>query len=77
MSDTREVRTIEEAIAIAEEWAVAYRALQLEHRKLQERYDDAAWWAEHHAWMRQNAHLFSKRRSPLDEPELAEADPFA
>ena len=71
MSDTREVHTLEEALALVDEWAEAYRALQLEYRKLAERHADAQWWAEHHQWMRDNAQLFKpapKRRSPFDEP---------
>ena len=76
MSEIREVRTTEEALALVDEWAAAYRELERQYRLLQEQHDNAQWWAEHHQWMRDNAHLFSKRRSPFDEPELAEADPF-
>ena len=104
MSDTREVRTIEEALALVDEWAEAYAELRRDYLRLQERCADVEFWSAHYQdvrrhldpflppdmqvaeWREAEPRLYAniaqhlrapKRRSPFDEPELAEADPFA
>jgi hypothetical protein len=69
----REVRTMEQAAALIEEWAIAYRELQRAHLRLQERCEDYKWLAEHHAFTLR--HLDPFLPPPMQDAALRAADP--
>ena len=97
--EIRELHTIDEAVVLLDEWAVAYRELLREFRRLEHRYQEAEFVAEHNAFLLRHLDPFLPdnmqdakaraaepklyaalatlrlplpKRSPFDEPELAE-----
>lgn len=71
--EVRELRTIEEAIALLDEWITAYGELRREHMRLEERCWKAEWWANHHADMRR--HLDPFLPDQMQVAEWRAADP--
>jgi hypothetical protein len=50
--EVRELRTLDDACQLIDEWEAAYRDLEREYMRLGERCWKAEWWAAHHADMR-------------------------
>ena len=57
-AEIRELRTIEDAVALLDEWAVAHRELQREFLRLSVRCQEAEWWVEQHEFMRRHLDPF-------------------
>jgi hypothetical protein len=56
--EMRELRTLEQAVALLDEWMVAYRELLRQFRRLELRCQDAEWLVEHHEFLRRHLDPF-------------------
>jgi hypothetical protein len=69
----RELRSIEDACRLLDEWEAAYRDLRREYLRLSERCQQAQWWAAHHADMRR--HLDPFLPDNMQDEKARAADP--
>jgi hypothetical protein len=56
--EPRELKTLEDACLLIDEWEAAYTQLRRDYLRLSERCQQAQWWAEHHADMRRHLDPF-------------------
>lgn len=56
--EIRELRTLEEACDLIDEWEAAYRDLEREFRRLEHRFQDAEFWVEQNEFMRRHLDPF-------------------
>ena len=71
--EIRELRTLEDAVALLDEWMVAYRDLRREFLRLELRCSDAEFWAEQHEFMRR--HLDPFLPDSMQDAKLRAAEP--
>lgn len=69
----RELRTLEDACRLIDEWEAAYRELEREFRRLEHRCQDAEFWAEQHEFMRR--HLDPFLPDAMQDQNARAADP--